>query len=137
MALAQANKEVAVANKELEKAGRIKDQFLAVLSHELRTPLTSIYGWLSMLQAGKVEQTRLMNVLQIIERNVKSQTQLVDDLLNVSRIVTGNLKIAPQWIQPLSVVHAAVESIRPAAMAKDIDVVLDAGTSEPIFADPD
>ena len=60
-------------------------------------------------------------VLQIIERNVKSQTQLVDDLLNVSRIVTGNLKIAPQWIDPMSVIHAAVESIRPAAMAKDID----------------
>jgi CheY-like chemotaxis protein len=68
---------------------------------------------------------------------VKSQTQLVDDLLNVSRIVTGNLKIAPQWIQPLSVIHAAVESIRPAAMAKDIEVVLEAGGSEPIFADPD
>src|SRR5438128_1726056 len=78
-----------------------------------------------------------MNVLQIIERNVKSQTQLVDDLLNVSRIVTGNLKIAPQWVDPLSVIHAAVESIRPAAMTKDIDVVLEGGSSEPIFADPD
>jgi PAS domain S-box-containing protein len=137
LALADANKELVRANAELERASRMKDQFLAVLSHELRTPLTSVYGWLSLLQAGKVEQSKVMNVLQVIERNVKAQTQLVDDLLNVSRIITGNLRIAPQWIDPLSVVRAAVDCIRPAAMAKNINIAVEAGDSEPIFADPD
>jgi PAS domain S-box-containing protein len=135
--LAHANKEMVRANDELEKASRLKDQFLAVLSHELRTPLTAIYGWLSMLRAGKVEEPDMMKALQVIERNVKAQTQLVDDLLNVSRIVTGNLKIAPQWIDTLSIVNAAVDSIRPAAMAKGIQVTVEAADSEGIFADPD
>jgi PAS domain S-box-containing protein len=135
--LAHANEEMARANNELEKASRLKDQFLAVLSHELRTPLTAIYGWLSMLRAGKVEEPNMMKALQVIERNVKAQTQLVDDLLNVSRIVTGNLKIAPQWIDPLSVVNAAVESIRPAAMVKNINLTVEAADSPGVFADPD
>ena len=136
-ALEHANNDLARVNAELEQASRMKDQFLAVLSHELRTPLTSIYGWLSLLQAGKVEEPRVLDVLQIIERNVRAQTQLVDDLLNVSRIITGNLKIAPQWVDPLTVIHAAVDSIRPAALAKDIHLVIDATYSEPIYADPD
>jgi PAS domain S-box-containing protein len=135
--LANANKAMARANGELERASRMKDQFLAVLSHELRTPLTSIYGWLSMLRAGKVEQPDMMKALQVIERNVRAQTQLVDDLLNVSRVVTGNLKIAPQWIDPVSVVNAAVDSILPAAMAKNINISVEAADSERIYADPD
>ena len=134
--LAKANKEMARANDELEKASRMKDEFLAVLSHELRTPLTSIYGWLSMLRAGKVEQSDIMKALHVIERNVKAQTQLVDDLLNVSRIITGNLKIAPQWIDAASVVNTAVDAIRPAAMAKNIRLTIEAPDSEQIFADP-
>ena len=128
---------LARANADLEKANRMKDQFLAVLSHELRTPLTSIYGWLTLLRAGKLEQPDVMRAIQVIERNVRAQTQLVDDLLNVSRIVTGNLKIAPQWIDSVSIVNAAVDSIRPAAMAKGIEITIDAADSEGIYADPD
>jgi signal transduction histidine kinase/CheY-like chemotaxis protein len=125
-----------MARAEAETASRMKDEFLAVLSHELRTPLTSIYGWLSMLRAGKVEQSDIMKALHVIERNVKAQTQLVDDLLNVSRIITGNLKIAPQWIDAASVVNTAVDAIRPAAMAKNIRLTIEAPDSEQIFADP-
>lgn len=136
-ALSKANQELTRANEELEKAGRMKDQFLAVLSHELRTPLTSVYGWLSLLQAGKVDRSKMMHVLEIIERNVKSQSQLVDDLLNVSRIITGNLKISLQWIDPLTVIRAAVDSIRPAALTKEISVLVDPVDEGPIFADPD
>jgi PAS domain S-box-containing protein len=134
---AELERRVEERTAELEKAGRMKDQFLAVLSHELRTPLTSIYGWLSLLRAGKVGQADMMRALQVIERNVKAQTQLVDDLLNVSRILTGNLKVAPQWIDPMSVVYAAVDSIRPAAMAKDLRLTVEAADSEGMFADPD
>jgi len=136
-ALSAANHELTRANEELEKASRMKDQFLAVLSHELRTPLTSVYGWLSLLQAGKVERSKMVHVLEIIERNVKAQSQLVDDLLNVSRIITGNLKISPQWIDPLTVIHAAVDSIRPAALTKEISVLVEPIDAGPIFADPD
>lgn len=128
---------LARANADLEKANRMKDQFLAVLSHELRTPLTSIYGWLGLLRAGKLDQPDMMKALQVIERNVKAQTQLIDDLLNVSRIMTGNLKIAPQWIDSVSIVNAAVDSIRPAAMAKGIEITVEAADSEGIYADPD
>jgi len=135
--LAEANKNLARANHELEQASRMKDEFLAVLSHELRTPLTAIYGWLSLLQAGKIDQTRLMEVLRIIERNVRAQSQLVDDLLNVSRIIRGNLKIVPQWIDAMTVIRLAVESVRPAAMAKEIRIIIEGPESEPIFADPD
>ena len=135
--LAKANKEMARANDKLEKASRMKDEFLAVLSHELRTPLTSIYGWLSLLRSGKVEQADTMKALQVIERNVKAQTQLVDDLLNVSRIITGNLKIAPQWVDAASIVNAAVDAIRPAAKAKNISLTVEAADSESLFADPD
>ena len=134
--LANANKEMARGNDQLQKASRMKDEFLAVLSHELRTPLTSIYGWLSLLRAGKVEQSDMMKALQVIERNVKAQTQLVDDLLNVSRIITGNLKIAPQWVDATSIVNAAIDAIRPAAIAKDIRLTTEVPYSEDIFADP-
>jgi PAS domain S-box-containing protein len=135
--LANANKEMARANEELENASRMKDEFLAVLSHELRTPLTSIYGWLSLLRAGKVDQSDMMKALQVIERNVRAQTQLVDDLLNISRIITGNLKIVPQWIGATSIVNAAIDAIRPAAVTKDIRLTVEASDSESIFGDPD
>src|SRR5437868_11154796 len=79
----------------------------------------------------------MVHVLEIIERNVKAQSQLVDDLLNVSRIITGKLKIAPQWIDPLTVINAAVDSIRPAALTKEIKVIVAPLDEGPVFADPD
>ena len=136
-ALKDINIQLRQANIELEKAGRMKDQFLAILSHELRTPLTAIYGWLSILQTGRVAESGKMKALAVIERSVKAQSQLIEDLLNVSRIITGNLKIAPLWMEPMTIIHNAVDSIRPAANAKEINIVIEATDAGPIFADPD
>jgi len=123
--------------EELRKASKAKDEFLATLSHELRTPLTAIYGWARLLHAGRVKPSEITKAYEVIERNVKAQIQLVDDLLNVSRIVVGNVKLAAKWVDPAFVIEAAVESIRPAAMAKGLSVYTHPNLSGFIFADPD
>jgi signal transduction histidine kinase len=129
--------ELARANEDLHVASRMKDEFLATLSHELRTPLTAIYGWVSLLQTGGLDQAKIGKAISVIDRNVKAQTQLVDDLLNMSQIVTGKMTIHMEWTQAGTVVQAAVESIRPAATAKGIDVVMEvADPAELVFADP-
>src|SRR5262249_21126362 len=110
------------AEEELREANRAKDEFLATLSHELRTPLTAIYGWATLLQGGRLSQEKVRTAYEVIERNVKAQLQLIDDLLNVSRITLGKVKITPKWLDPMPVIGAAVESIRPAAAAKGITV---------------
>src|ERR1051325_7563488 len=135
--LANANARLEKANADLREADRMKNQFLAILSHELRTPLTSIYGWVSMLQRGKIDEEKIIKALGVIERNIKAQTQLVDDLLNVSRIASGKLRIAPSWIDPVTLIEAAVDSVRPAAVTKDIELVLESQPEEPIYADPE
>jgi len=123
--------------EELRQAVRAKDEFLATLSHELRTPLTAIHGWASLLHTGKVKPAEITKAYEVIERNVKAQTQLVDDLLNVSRIVLGKVKLAPKWLDPKLVIDAAVESIRPAAVAKGLNVHTQSNGPGLIFADPD
>jgi PAS domain S-box-containing protein len=135
--LAKSNARLEQANADLREADRMKDQFLAIISHELRTPLTSIYGWVSMLQNRKGGEQQWTKALTVIERNVKAQTQLVDDLLNISRIAAGKLRIVPEWINPVTFIEAAVDSIRPAAAAKDIELILESQDEEPIFADPE
>src|SRR6266571_4123025 len=126
------------ANEELQKANRMKDEFLATLSHELRTPLTAIFGWVNMLQSGRLDEAKTKKAINVIDRNLKAQMQLVDDLLNVSRIITGNLKIRPEWIEAGAIIHAAVDSIQPAATARGIRVVVEiANKAEPVFADPE
>jgi PAS domain S-box-containing protein len=126
-----------IAEEELREANRAKDEFLATLSHELRTPLTAISGWATLLRGGKLSQEKVMTAYEVIERNAKAQSQLIDDLLNVSRITLGKVKIAPKWLDPSSIIDAAVESIRPAAVAKGINVRAQADGLCPIFADPD
>ncbi|HEY2379636.1 MAG TPA: ATP-binding protein [Terriglobia bacterium] len=133
--LAQANARLEKANLDLHEADRTKDEFLAIISHELRTPLTAIYGWVSLLQRGGANEAKLGKALAVIERNVKAQTQLVDDLLSVSRIVTGKLKIIPAWTDPVALIETAVDSVRPAASAKSIELVVEPANAEPIFAD--
>src|SRR5437867_7981443 len=133
-ALALTNQELANANEQLGKANRMKDEFLATLSHELRTPLTAIYGWVSLLESGKFGQDKLQTAINVISRSVKAQTQLVDDLLNVSQIVTGKMQIRPDWIDIPDVISAAVDSVRPAAAAKAIDIVVHT-INEKAFAD--
>ncbi|MFQ4140076.1 PAS domain S-box protein [Nodosilinea sp. PGN35] len=110
------------ARSEAEAANRIKDEFLAVLSHELRSPLNPILGWSQLLQKRQPDTTTLMRGLQTIERNAKLQTQLIADLLDVSRILQGklNLEVAPVQLQ--STVEAALETVRLAAAAKAIDM---------------
>lgn len=133
--LEEANARLENAIAELHEADRMKDQFLAIISHELRTPLTAIYGWVSLLQRGQADEARLTKGLTVIERNVKAQTQLVDDLLNVSRIATGKLKIVPAWTDPVKLIEAAIESVRPAAIAKGVDLFVESGNTEPIYGD--
>ena len=107
------------------EANRIKDQFLATLSHELRTPLNAIIGWSEMLQAGNLnEQERVMG-LRTIERNARAQIQLVDDLLDVGRITSGKMRLQIQSVDLVEVARAAMDIVRPSAMAKKIKLTGD------------
>jgi signal transduction histidine kinase/ActR/RegA family two-component response regulator len=109
--------------KQAEEADRLKDEFLATLSHELRTPLTSILGWATLIRNGEVDQAQnLDRALEIIERNARSQARLIDDLLDVSRIITGNLQLDVRPLNVAPIVKAAIEALRPAAAAKGIQV---------------
>ena len=111
------------ARKEAETVNRIKDEFLATLSHELRTPLNAIMGWMQLLRAGKMGETQIEKALEIIERNAKAQNQLIEDLLDVSRIIRGTMKLQFKPLNLIQVVMASVDTIRPAAEAKDIEIV--------------
>ena len=109
-------------SRQAESANRLKDQFLATLSHELRTPLNSVLGWARLLATGKLDEVQTARAIQAIERAGWAQSQLIEDLLDLSQIVAGTLEltIRPTAVQPL--VEAAVESLRPAAEAKRIAV---------------
>jgi PAS domain S-box-containing protein len=126
------------ARAQAEAASRLKDEFLATVSHELRTPLTSILGYGQMLQTRKRDETYVVRTAQKIVRSAKSQAQLIDDLLDVSRIVTGKLRIEPRAMDPIAVIHAAIDAVRPAIDAKAIrlDTEYDP-TLGPIVGDPD
>jgi signal transduction histidine kinase/DNA-binding response OmpR family regulator len=108
------------AREEAEQANRTKDEFLATLSHELRTPLSAILGWSHLVRTGKLDEQQLTRAFETIERNARSQAQLIDDLLDVSRIITGKLQIELQPVNLSSVVEAAIDAVRPAFEAKDI-----------------
>jgi signal transduction histidine kinase/DNA-binding response OmpR family regulator len=124
------------ARAEAEAANRTKDEFLATLSHELRTPLTAILGWSHLLQTNKFDDKSTARALETIERNARSQSQLIDDLLDVSRIITGKLRLDIRPVELTKIVEAVVESSRPAADAKTIqfDVALDKSAS-PVLGD--
>ncbi|HEX8149814.1 MAG TPA: ATP-binding protein [Pyrinomonadaceae bacterium] len=108
------------AREEAEEANRLKDEFLATVSHELRTPLTSILGWSNMLLAGRLEGEAHDRALHIIHRNAQSQNQLISDLLDVSRIISGKLRLDLRTVELTAVIEAAVEATRPAAEAKGV-----------------
>jgi signal transduction histidine kinase/DNA-binding response OmpR family regulator len=109
-----------VAREEAERANRAKDQFLATLSHELRTPLSAILGWSQLVRTGKLEETQLARAFETIERNARSQSQLIDDLLDVSRIITGKLQIEFTQVDLRRVIEAAMDSVRPIFETKGI-----------------
>ncbi|MBV9468453.1 MAG: PAS domain S-box protein [Abitibacteriaceae bacterium] len=119
------------ARREAETANRMKDEFLATISHELRTPLNAILGWSRMLGDSRLGETERAQAIEAIQRNAHLQTQLIEDLLDVSRIITGKLRLEARPTDLSAVVEAAVESVLPAAQAKDIRLqrVLDSGTN--------
>lgn len=123
---------------EAEQANRTKDEFLATISHELRTPLTSILGWTRMLVNGHVGPERHSHVFEIIDRNARSQAQLVEDLLDISRIISGKLRVEFRSVDMPGLVHAAIEAVRPSAEAKNIriDSIFSSGGG-PITGDAD
>ena len=110
------------AQQEAEQANRLKDEFLATASHELRTPLTAVVGWSRLLRTGKLDAENSARALEAIERNATLQTKLIDDLLDVSRIITGKLSLDRRPIEMAHVVSDAVNTVRPAADAKNITI---------------
>ena len=111
-----------------EEANRLKDEFLATVSHELRTPLNSIIGWVSMLRDQTLKEDLRSRAVAAVERGARSQSQLIEDLLDVSRIISGKLQLSIKPVEIGTVVSAAIETLRPAAAAKDITVTLHADT---------
>jgi PAS domain S-box-containing protein len=110
------------ARREAEAANRAKDEFLATLSHELRTPLNAIVGWARMLVDGTMDQQSTRRALQVIDRNAQLQARLVGDILDVSRIITGGLRLDVQPVDLGSVIGAALDAVRPAADAKRVRI---------------
>ncbi|MEH2339469.1 hybrid sensor histidine kinase/response regulator [Nostoc sp.] len=125
------------ARQEAEAANRMKDEFLAVLSHELRTPLTSMLGWSKILRSKKLDEKATSRALEAIERNAMSQMQLIEDILDVSRIIRGQLRLNVSAVNLISVMEAALEAVRPLAEAKDIklNTVLDTSVGS-VYGDP-
>jgi len=124
------------ARVEAEAANRMKDEFLQVLSHEIRTPLNAMLGWVKMLSQGKLDSAMTARALETIERNAKAQAKLVDDLLDVSRIIRGQLRLEKRPLSLISVITQAIETVRPQAEAKDITIesMLD-GTASSVCGD--
>jgi PAS domain S-box-containing protein len=108
--------------QQAEEANRLKDEFLATVSHELRTPLNHMLGWIVMLRGGRLAPDKAAEAMETIERNVRAQNRLVEDLLDVSRIISGKLRLELQPIIPAQVVESAAKSARPAAAAKGIEL---------------
>ncbi len=125
------------ARQEAEAANRMKDEFLAVLSHELRTPLTSMLGWSKILRSKKLDEKATSRALEAIERNATSQMQLIEDILDVSRIIRGQLRLNVCAVNLITVMEAALEAVRPLAEAKDIQLntVLDTSVGS-MYGDP-
>ncbi|MBD2342649.1 PAS domain-containing hybrid sensor histidine kinase/response regulator [Anabaena subtropica] len=108
--------------EQLTEANRMKDEFLAILSHELRSPLNAILGWAQLLQARKLSEAQTAKGLETIERNAKAQTQLIEDLLDISRMIRGKLRLNVCNCNLISIIETAIENINLAAQAKGIDV---------------
>lgn len=113
------------ARQEAEAANQMKDEFLAVLSHELRTPLNAITGWAHMLQAGDLDAATQAKAVETINRNAMLQARLISDLLDVSRIVSGKLRLDLKPVELQGVIRAAIDTVRPAAEAKEVQIDVD------------
>ena len=124
--------------RDAQEVNRLKDEFVATLSHELRTPLTAVLGWTRLLGTGQLDEATRKRALETIERNAQSQVQLIDDILDVSRVIRGKLRLNVRPVELTQVIETAVDSVRPAAEAKGIrlQVVLDPHAG-PVSGDPD
>ena len=124
------------ARQEAESANRTKDEFLSVLSHELRTPLNSMMGWIRMLRLGNLDADHTAKAIEVIDRNTRVQSSLIEDLLDVSRIISGKMRVEKELVDLVAAVKTATEGIRPIAAAKNIEFVVNA-SAEPLLADGD
>lgn len=140
---AEAEREALLAREkvlraEAEELSRLKDEFLATMSHELRTPLNAIFGWITLLRTRRLDEATQERALETIERNARAQKRLIEDLLDVSRIVTGKVALELVAVDPRRVVEAALETMHPAAQAKGLKIVplldIGAGTVRGDFA---
>ncbi|MES1174175.1 MAG: ATP-binding protein [Myxococcales bacterium] len=123
-------------HEETLRTARMKDEFLATVSHELRTPLNAILGWSRMLKEGTLSSETRDKALESVQRNALAQTRLVDDLLDVSRIISGKMLIEPSLTNPASAVEAALDAVRPAALAKGLELSVNIDREAgPVFAD--
>lgn len=110
------------AHAQAETANRAKDEFLAMLSHELRTPLNAILGWAGLLKSGRLDAERQARALEVIERNARAQASLIEDLLDISRIIAGKIRLDLGPVELAAAVHAALDGIRPVAEAKHVEI---------------
>lgn len=117
------------ARADAEKANRLKDEFLATLSHELRTPLNAVIGWSRMLGSGRLDRDSAQHALEVIERNAWAQKQIIEDILDVSRVITGKLQLNLGPVDLITVVDAALDAVRPAMEAKEIKIETIIGAS--------
>ncbi len=128
----------ALAYEEARRASRLKDEFLATLSHELRTPLNAILGYVRMMQSGLIARDKQSKAIETVARNATSLTHIIEDVLDVSRIISGKLRLDVQSVDVARVVSDAVESVHPAATAKGVRIIVVADPrSEPVAGDPE
>ena len=118
------------AREQAENANRLKDEFLATLSHELRTPLNTILGWITILRQDPSDARRIERGLDVMDRNARVQAQLVDDILDVARVITGKLRIEMKPVALAGVIDAAIQAMRPAADVKQLTLDVDAGPGD-------
>jgi signal transduction histidine kinase/ActR/RegA family two-component response regulator len=136
-ALEDALRQEHEARQEAERASRGKDEFVATVSHELRTPLNAIFGWVRLLRSGALDEDASRHALEVIDRNTRAQAQLIDDLLDISRVITGRLDTTLEPLEVAPVVHAAVDTVRPNASAKGVRLETSiAADVSPVAADP-
>ena len=112
-----------VLRGQAEELSRLKDQFLATMSHELRTPLNAIFGWITLLRTRRLDEATQARALETIERNARAQKRLIEDLLDVSRIVTGKIALELGDVVPSRVIEGAIATMQPAAQAKQLKIV--------------
>jgi PAS domain S-box-containing protein len=125
------------ARRAAEALSRSKDEFVATVSHELRTPLNAIFGWARLLRAAKLDPAAQARALDVIERNTRAQAQLIDDLLDMSRMITGNLRLDMRETDLGAVLEAAVEAVRPTAAAKHLELEVVERSAAVVLGDPD